>query len=140
MRLRLTFEKSLVPALAKTRCGIHDELGVARERDAPVAGQIIAIGWRPLRVGVVRADLKTNQIVFAPVVPRHRREGFPIDAFLVNAQAAPSRFILKNLMNKLVDAGTGLARAGVAGDEPAATELIPLPPQAAELRHMVFAW
>jgi hypothetical protein len=41
---------------------------------------------------------------------------------------------LKNLMRKLVDAGTGFARAGVAGDEPAATELITFPLQTAESR------
>jgi hypothetical protein len=39
---------------------------------------------------------------------------------------------LKNLVRQLVDAGTRLARAGVAGDEPAATELIPPPNESAE--------
>ena len=140
VRLRLAFEKAFVPALAETRGGVHDELGVGRERDAAVAGQVVAIGRRPLRVGVVRPDLQLNQVVFAAVVSRHRREGFPIDAFFVNAQAAPHRLILKNLMNELIDAGTRFARASVAGDEPAATKLIPPPPQTAELRHMVFAW
>src|SRR5580658_4538280 len=37
-------------------------------------------------------------------------------------------------MRQLVDAGTGFARAGVAGDEPAATELIAFPLQTAESR------
>jgi hypothetical protein len=42
-------------------------------------------------------------------------------------------------MHQLVYAGTGFARASVAGDEPAATELIPLPLQTAEPRGMAFA-
>src|SRR5512137_90830 len=79
-----------------------------------------------------------NQIVLAAVVTRHRRERFPVNALFVNAQPAPCRFILKNLMRQLVDAGTGLARAGVAGDEPAATKLISLPLQAAKSRDADF--
>ena len=78
-----------------------------------------------------------NQVVLAAVVPRHRRERFPIDAFFVNAQAAPCRFILEHLMSKLIDSGTRLARTGVARDEPAATELISFPSQSTELRAMV---
>jgi hypothetical protein len=41
-------------------------------------------------------------------------------------------------MHQLVDAGTGLAGAGVAGDEPAATKLISLPLQTAESRDAGF--
>jgi hypothetical protein len=42
-------------------------------------------------------------------------------------------------MHQLVDAGAGLARAGVAGDEPTPTKLIPLPLQTAEPRDAAFA-
>jgi hypothetical protein len=42
-------------------------------------------------------------------------------------------------MHQLVDAGAGLARTSVAGDEPTATELISFPRQAAESRDMAFA-
>ena len=42
-------------------------------------------------------------------------------------------------MRQLVDAGTGFARASVAGDEPAATKLISLPLQPAEPRDAAFA-
>ncbi len=80
-----------------------------------------------------------NQIVFAAVVTRHCRERFPIDAFFINAQTAPCWFVLKNLMGQLVDAGTGFAGAGVAGDEPATTELIAFPSQAAESRDVAVA-
>ena len=41
-------------------------------------------------------------------------------------------------MGELIDAGTGFARASVAGDEPAATKLIAFPRQSAELRDMFF--
>ncbi len=77
-----------------------------------------------------------NEVVFTPIMFRHRRERLPIDAFFVYAKAAPFRFVLKNLMGQLIDAGTGLARTGVTGDEPAPAELIPFPSQAAELRDM----
>ena len=137
--LRLAFEKPFVSALTKTRRGVHDELGVGGERNTAVASQVVAIRRRPLCIGVVCADLQMNQIVFAAVVTRHRSERFPIHAFFVNAQPTPCRFVLKNLMHQLVDAGTGLARAGVAGDEPAATKLISLPLQTAEPRDAAFA-
>jgi hypothetical protein len=80
-----------------------------------------------------------NQIVFAFIVPRHCRKRFPINAFFVNAQAAPFFLILKYLMRQLIDARTGFAGAGVAGDEPAAAELISPPSQAAKLGDMAFA-
>ena len=57
VRLRLALKEPFVTALAETRGGVHDELCVGRERDAAVAGQVVAIRWRPLHVGVVRADL-----------------------------------------------------------------------------------
>ena len=80
-----------------------------------------------------------NQIVFAVVVTSHSGQRFPINAFFINAQPAPSRLILKNLMRQLVDAGTRLARAGVAGDKPAATELIPPPNEPTEFGNVGFA-
>ena len=47
---------------------------------------------------------------------RHRRKRFPIDALFIDAQAAPFRLVLENLMRKLINTGTGLARTGVARD------------------------
>ena len=137
--LCLAFEKTFVAALAETRRGVHDELCVGGKRNAAVAGQVVAIWWRPLRVGIICADLQMNQIMFAFVVSRHRRERFPINALFVNAQPAPCRLVLKNLMHQLVDAGTGFARAGVTGDEPTATKLISLPLQTAESRDAAVA-
>ena len=86
----------------------------------------------PVSLGIVGADLQVNQIVFAAVVLSHRCEGFPIDPFFINAQSAPGRLMLEDLMSELIDAGTGLARAGVAGDEPAATKLMALPGEPAK--------
>ena len=108
--LRLAFEKPLVTALAQTRGGVHDELGVGGERNTAIPGQIVAM--RRLRVGASRDDLQMNQIVFTVVVTSHRSQRFPINAFFINAQPAPRRLILKNLMRQLVDAGTRLARCG----------------------------
>lgn len=59
----------------------------------------------------------------------HALERFPIDAFFIDAQPAPARLIAEHLMGKLVDAGTGFARAGVAGNKPATAKLIPFPAQ-----------
>src|SRR6266511_5572950 len=87
---------------------------------------------RPGCVGVVRANLQVNQVVLTAVVPGHRCKGFPIHALLINAQAAPGRLVLKDLVSQLIDARSGLARAGVAGNEPATTKLIPPPSQSAE--------
>jgi hypothetical protein len=45
---------------------------------------------------------------------------------------------LKNLMSQLVDAGTGLAGAGVASDEPATTELVAPPDETSEFGDTMF--
>src|SRR6266496_2616805 len=87
---------------------------------------------RPGCVCVVRADLQVNQVVLAAVVPSHRCKSFPIHALLINAQATPGWLVLKDLMSQLIDARSGLAGAGVAGNEPATTKLIPTPSQSAE--------
>src|SRR5665213_3185872 len=80
-----------------------------------------------------------NEIVFAFVVLRHCRERLPIDSFFVNAQSTPFILVLKNLMCQLIDAGRCLAGASVAGDEPAARELISFPSQPAKLGDMALA-
>jgi len=139
VRLRLAFEKAFVTALAEAGGGVHDELGVGGEGDTAVAGQVVTVGWSPMTVGVTALDLQPNQIMFAAVVTCHCCERFPIHALFINAQAAPFRFVLKNLMRELVDAGTGFARAGVAGDEPAATELVTLPDESAEFGNVMFS-
>ncbi|MGA3182804.1 MAG: hypothetical protein ABSF38_20970 [Verrucomicrobiota bacterium] len=46
---------------------------------------------------------------------------------------------MKDLVSELIDTGTRLARTGVAGNEPAATKLRPLPPQPAESCDMALA-
>src|SRR6266498_715875 len=90
------------------------------------------MGWRPGCVRVVRADLQVDQVVRAAVVQSHRCKSFPIHALLINAQAAPGRLVLEDLMSQLIDTGTGLARASVARNEPATTKLIAFPCQSAE--------
>jgi hypothetical protein len=53
VRLRLALEEALVAALAETRRGVHDELGVGREWNAAVAGEVVAMEWNPVRVRVI---------------------------------------------------------------------------------------
>src|SRR5207247_11266022 len=74
----------------------------------------------------------------AAVEPGHRSKGFPIDAPIINAQAAPLRLVLKNLMCKLVNAGTGFAGASVTGNKPTTTKLITFPCQTAKSRNAGF--
>ena len=54
--LSLAFEKTFVAALAQTRGGVHDELGVGGERNTAVASKVVAM-CRRLRVGASRDDL-----------------------------------------------------------------------------------
>src|SRR5207247_8787615 len=109
-----------------------------RERDAAIAGKVETMQRRSGRVCFVSADLKVNQIVFATIVLGHLCERFPIDPFFIDAQAAPAGLVLENLVGKLIDAGTSLARAGVTGDEPTATKLVSSPGQPAEPCHIWF--
>src|ERR1039457_6982038 len=59
----------------------------------------------------------------------HLREGFPINAFVINTEAAPARFVLEHLVQQRRDPGPRFPRAGVAGNQPAATEILPRPRQ-----------
>ena len=45
VRLRLVFEKALVPALAETGGRVHHKFSIGRERDAAVAGEIEPMRW-----------------------------------------------------------------------------------------------
>src|ERR1043166_4589430 len=139
VRLRLTLEKAFVSSLPKARSCINDELCVSRKRNAAVAGEVVTMMRRPLRVCVAGADLQVNQIVFPAVMLRHRGQRFPIHSFLINAESAPSRFVSENLVGELIDARTGLPRTGVSGDEPATTKLCALPSQTAKSRDAAFS-
>lgn len=95
VRLRLTFEKPFVPALAKTRGSIDNEFGVGCEWDAAVTGQIETGHRFPLRIRVGGADLQMNQIVLATVMFRHCGQCFPIDTLFIDAEPSPSRLVLE---------------------------------------------
>src|ERR1017187_1926440 len=140
MGLCLTLKKALVTALAETCCRVHNELGMGRKWDCAITGEIKLMCRRPFLIGFISTNLQMNQILLAAIMPRHCGERLPIDTFFINAEAAPFRFVLKNLMDELIDAGSGFAGAGVAGYEPAATKLVAFPSQPAKLRDMTFAY
>src|SRR5438128_4795461 len=111
--LRLAFEESLVTALTETGGGVHDKLGVGAEGNVAVPSEVEAMrraGPARRRIG---AYFELNQVVDPTVMRRHRLERFPIHTFFVDAQAAPTRLVPEDLVQQLVDAGTGLARPGI---------------------------
>ena len=130
--LRLAFEESLVTALTETGSGVHDKLGVGAEGNVAVPSEVEAMRRAELARRRGGAYFELNQVVDPTVMRRHRLERFPVHTLFIYAQAAPSRFVAKDLVRELVDAGSRLARTGVARDEPAATELAPLPPETLE--------
>src|ERR1700730_8431535 len=86
---------------------------------------------------IIRPDLEQDEIILAPKVLGHLRECFPINSFVVDAEAAPRRFVLEDLVKQTCDARSGLARACVAGDQPTATEIISRPAKTGETNNDV---
>src|ERR1700681_2389496 len=86
----------------------------------------------PCACCLIRPDLEQDEIILAAEVFGHLRECFPINSFVVDAETAPSRFILEDLVKQACDAGSRFARAGVARDQPAATEIISRPGKTSE--------
>ena len=123
VNLRLVLEEALVAGLAERTGRIDDGFGERVVRNGAIGGEIVGVLRLPMQRRALRSDLQQDQIVFAAEVPRHLRKRFPIDAFVVDAEAAPGRFVLEDLEEQRRDAGARFARAGVAGDEPAATEI-----------------
>ena len=60
-----------------------------------------------------RSDLEKDEIVLATEVTRHFRKRFPIDAFVVDAEAAPRRFVLEDLKEQWRDSRTRFPRTRV---------------------------
>src|SRR5436309_13260944 len=81
---------------------------------------------------VIRPDLEQDEIILAAKVLGHLRDCFPINSFVVDAEAAPCGFVLKDLVKQTCDARSGFARAGVASDQPTATEIISRPRKTGE--------
>ena len=48
-------------------------------------------------LALVRPDLEQDEIVLAAEVLGHLRERFPINPFVVDAEAAPRRLVLEDL-------------------------------------------
>ena len=131
--LGLVLEKRLVALLSKARGRVHDEFRVGAEWDFPVGKQIEGMCRFPVGVLAFRPHLKQNQIILAVEVDGHFLERFPINALVINANTTPLRFMFEHLIKQLRDARAGFAGASVAGDEPAATEILPGPVQSFEL-------
>ena len=76
--------------------------------------------------------MQQDEVAFAPEVRGHLHEDFPIESLLVEANAAPMRDVLKNLIRDRIDRALRLARSGASGDEPAAHEILHRPGKAGE--------
>ncbi len=53
---------------------------------------------------LVWPDLEQDEIVLAAKVLGHLRECFPINSFVVDAEAAPGRFVLEDLVKQTCNA------------------------------------
>jgi hypothetical protein len=139
VRLRLTFEKALVTALAETGGRVHNKFGIGRERDAAVAGEIETDASVSIFDRLRPPEFADESNAFRGDNDAPLPKAFPNKRLFHQCTVRPIFLVLKNLMNQLIDAGTGFAGAGVAGDEPATAELVAFPSQPAELRDMAFA-
>ena len=97
---------------------------MARNIDRMARPPELIFSWRP--------GLQQSEIAFSPKVRGHFDQDFPVESFLVEANAAPMRHILKDLKRDRVDRALRLARAGAPGDEPAAHEILHRPAEAGE--------
>ena len=123
--LRLVLEERLIALLTQARRGIHDKFRVTAERNPAVGRQVVGVWRLPVGGRGFWPHLQQNQIILAIEVRGHLTKRFPIHAFVINAESTPRRLALENLVEQLRDARASLAGAGVAGDEPAATKILP---------------
>src|SRR5512132_2470719 len=86
---------------------------------------------------VIRPDLEQDEIILAAKVLGHLRKCFPINSFVVDAESAPRRFVLEDLVKQTCDARSGFARACVAGDQPTAAEIVSGPAKTRETNNDV---
>src|ERR1017187_7461085 len=129
VRLRLALEESLVALLAEAGGRVHNELGERAVRDAGIGSEIIGVRRFPTERCVVGSDLEQDQIVLPVEMVGHLREGFPINTFVINAESAPAWVVLEHLVQERCDPGPRFSGAGVAGNQPATTEIFPRPRQ-----------
>src|SRR5262249_16172283 len=86
----------------------------------------------PCACCLVRPDLEQDEIILAAEVLGHLRECFPINSFGVDAETAPRRFVLEDLVKQTCDARSSFARARIASNQPSATEIISCPSETGE--------
>jgi len=98
----------------------------------------------PATVGSLRLDLEKDEVVLAPEVLSHRFQCFPINAFIINADASPVWLITENLVEKRSDPTAGFPGASIPCDEPASAEVFASPLHAFKtddnLRRTLAAW
>jgi hypothetical protein len=76
--------------------------------------------------------LQEDEVAFPSEVRGHLHEDFPVESLLVEANAAPKRNVLKNLIRDRIDRALRFAGAGASGDEPASHEVLHRPREAGE--------
>jgi hypothetical protein len=75
--------------------------------------------WRP--------GLQQDEGAFASEVRGHLHEDLPVESFLIEADAAPTRHVLKNLIRNRIDRALRFARTCASGNKPAADEILHRP-------------
>ena len=73
--------------------------------------------WRtPEHVFALRAGLQEHKVGAASEMSGHLDEDFPVEALLIETDAAPVRHVLKNLERDGIDSALRFPRTGAPGD------------------------
>src|ERR1017187_10331105 len=97
-----------------------------------IVQEIETVRWLPVGSRVFGPHLQEDQIGRTAEVPEHRRERFPIEPLVIDADPAPGRTVFRDLPKHCVDRGYGLAGADLTGDQPATAETEHIPGEAAQ--------
>jgi hypothetical protein len=88
-RSDVCLSRPFVSGLAKARSRIDHGFGEPVVRDAAVGCPVVCVLRLPGRRRAVRPDLEQDEVVFTPEVAGHLLKRLPVEALIVDAEAAP---------------------------------------------------